>query len=88
MKHIWSKKLADFFHSTRTVFNKVFIVIAVLFFGTAMLATNLFFSVVSKVTYVYKVNPSLISTIVVAMICIPLISYVLEKSLNSYLQQK
>lgn len=88
MKYSWSKKLAGFFHSTRTVFNRFFIVIAVLIFGTAMLATNLFFSFVNKITHMYKGNPSLISTIVVAIVGIPLISYILEKSLNSYLHQK
>jgi hypothetical protein len=88
MAYRWSKSLVGIFHFIRVIFKRLFIIAVVMTFGTIMLYTQLFFNVVDRMTKIYRGNPSSFSIGLFVLVAIPLFSYIMEKSLNIYLQHK
>ncbi|SKA81129.1 hypothetical protein SAMN05428976_104157 [Clostridium sp. USBA 49] len=81
-------KLAKFFHIIRVTFSKAFILIAIVLLGSAILSIYSFINFINKIALVFKINPSFFISLFIILITIPLISYFLEKRLNSYFKEK
>lgn len=88
MKHIWGKRLVKVLHFIRVCFKRLFIIIAVILFGTALLQIYSLINFINKMAEVYRGNPSVITVVILSLIAVPTLSYGLEKSLNIYLQHK
>jgi uncharacterized membrane protein YidH (DUF202 family) len=80
----WGNKLVKYLHLVRLVFKRLLVVVGILFFGTALLSIYSVINFVNNIARVYNGNPSTITAIALILVAIPLLSYLLEKGINSY----
>ncbi|MFL0267204.1 hypothetical protein [Candidatus Clostridium radicumherbarum] len=85
MKSEWRERVIKILKGIRVLFNRVLVLLAVIAIGTAMLSAYSFIHFINKMAYIYRGNPNTILIGLVILIIIPLISFLLEKSLSSRL---
>jgi hypothetical protein len=88
MRYIWSKRLAKFLHLITLSFKRFFLALVVLFVGTALLHIYTLIDIVNRIAEIIRNNPNTFLIIAFFIVSIPTAAYGLERSLNSYLQQK
>jgi uncharacterized BrkB/YihY/UPF0761 family membrane protein len=88
MKQTWSVRFIKLLHFVRVSFKRIFVLIAVLLVGTALLSIYSFIDMINRMADIYKGNPSGIIATFGILLLIPLLSYTLEKKLGSHLQHK
>lgn len=88
MKSKWNEKAIRVLHGVRIFLERVLMVLAALAIGSALLSIYNFIHFIERIANIYKVNPNMISIGFVILFIIPLISYVLEKSLSSHLNNR
>lgn len=86
MRNKWNEKAIKILHGVRIFFERVLLILVVIAIGSALLSIYSFIHFVNKMAYIYKVSPSIISIGFVILFIVPLISYILEKSLSSHLK--
>ena len=83
-----SKKLIRFFHFIRICFSRALIMAVVIAIGTALLSAYTLINFINSMASAYKGNSGAGTAILIMLIAIPIISYAIERGLNSFLQQK
>ncbi|MFL0245903.1 hypothetical protein [Candidatus Clostridium stratigraminis] len=85
MKSEWRERVITILKGIRVLFNRALVLIAVIAIGSAMLSAYSFIHFINKMALIYKGNPNTILLGLIILIIIPLISFLLEKSLSSRL---
>jgi hypothetical protein len=88
MKNKWNERAIRILHGVRIFFKRILLLLAVIAIGSALLSIYSFIHFVNKMAYIYRGSPSTIYIGFVILFIIPLISYVLEKSLSSRLNNR
>lgn len=88
MRRILNVKAVEVLHSIQVVFKRLFIVIAVVLVGTALLSIYSLINFINKMADIYKDNPSAVTSMLLIFFAIPIVCHWLERSLKSYLEHR
>jgi len=88
MNSKWREKVIVILKGIRVFFERILLMLVVIAIGSAMLSAWSFINFMKKMTYIYKGSPYTILTGLIILIIIPLISFLLEKSLSSRLNNR
>lgn len=88
MKNKLTERTILILKGVRVFFKRLLIILAVIAIGSAMLSIYSFIHFINKMTYIYKGNPNTILIGLILLLIIPLISYALEKSLTSHVNNR
>lgn len=88
MRHILNVKAVGILHSIQIAFKRLFIIVAVILVGTALLSIYSLRDFIDKMADIYKGNPNTVTAMLLIFIAIPIVCRGLEKCLKDYLERR